>query len=168
MGNGTGLDFPVAPMPADVPLGRLAWGNSGSVPVSKAETGAPDPGSDSASRPTSAPPGLEFLGREPPSRARIRRPPPAVADLQSLRPSPHGVASGVRSSHFAEYGKGRVPGSPSLEELRASASLASAPSNFSVESTRRTFLFPTRFREVVQKLSERPANRRMALQVVEF
>ena len=52
------------------------------------------------------------------------------------------MPSSERSHHFAEYGRGRVPGSPSLEELRASASLASAPSNFSVESTRKTLFTP--------------------------
>ena len=82
-------------------------------------------------------PGLEFLGREPPSGARVNRPVPVIANLGIPGHAAGGLPSGERSKHFAEYGKGRVPGSPSVDELRNKADLANAPSRVPVGGTRR-------------------------------
>ena len=60
-----------------------------------------------------------------------------MADLSSLRQSANGVSSEERSSDFAEYRQGRIPGSPGLDELRANANLKNAPSTIGVGSTRR-------------------------------
>ena len=96
----------------------------------------PPPGD--AMRPTATPPGLEFLGREPPSGALARPPPPSTEELRrSLRPDAGGLPSNERSHHFAEYGNGRVPGSPGGDELRANAEMANAPSRTAVGETRR-------------------------------
>ena len=84
-----------------------------------------------------SPPGLAFLGREPPSAARSWGPRKEVADLSSLKQATRGVTSGERSSYFDEYRQGRVPGSPSLDELRAKANMENAPSRIGVGGTRR-------------------------------
>ena len=83
---------------------------------------------DVTSRQVPTPPGLSFLGREPPSAARSWGPRKEVPDLASLRQVPKGVSSEERSAYFAEYRQGRVPGSPGLDQLRASANLGDAPS----------------------------------------
>ena len=79
-----------------------------------------------------------FLGRESPSAARAWGPIKSEADLSALKQSSKGVSSEKRSAHFAEYRQGRIPGSPGLDELRASANLGNAPSTVGVGSTRRT------------------------------
>ena len=91
-----------------------------------------DPG-----RPIYAPPGLEFLGREPPSAARIESCPKRELGLSFLGQTYKGVSSEQQSSYFAEYRQGRIPGSPGLDDLRANANLGNAPSTIEVGSARR-------------------------------
>ena len=57
--------------------------------------------------------------------------------MSSLKQATRGVTSGERSSYFDEYRQGRVPGSPSLDELRAKANMENAPSRIGVGGTRR-------------------------------
>ena len=101
----------------------------------RAELAAADPALPNlgdAKCPTTTPPGLEFLGREPPSAARALGPPKREAL------SAKGVSSSERSSYFAEYRHGRVPGTPGLDQLRSQSNLVNAPSQFAVGSTKRT------------------------------
>ena len=93
---------------------RWAWENSRSVPNME------DPG-----RPPHGPPGLEVLWRVPPSAARVTAPP--KREMLSAKVA----SSGVKSPYYSEYRQGRVPGSPGLDQLRAQANLANAPSQFS-------------------------------------
>ena len=97
-----------------------AWVNSRSVPVR-----------ETVDQQVPTPPGLGFLGRVPPSAARALEPP--KRELLSAK----GVSSEEKSSYFAEYRQGRVPGSPGLDQLRENAGLNNAPSRFSAGSTRR-------------------------------
>ena len=128
---------------------RWAWGNSRSVPAGQDELPGAHPGSDreASDRGVLPPPGLEFLGREPPSAARALAPPKREALSANL------VSSAERSSYFAEYRHGRVPGSPGLEQLRSQANLDGAPSHLSAGSTKWT-LFPSDALQLEKELEQ--------------
>ena len=116
-----------------VPAGRAVGGspiNPKVPPNLLTATGAPTvPAGQASSSRTFTPPGLGFLGCEPPSGARTWGPRKPTIDMSSFRQDGQGISSEERSTYFEEYRRGRIPGSPGLDQLRANANLPDAPSS---------------------------------------